>query len=63
MTLKSADDLTTDTIPVAGRQDLEIRGLIRLNIFEHQEVEISTLTEQMQKVISGLKNILQNLPA
>ena len=63
MTLKSDNDLTADTIPVVGRQDLETRGLIQLNIFEHQEVKISTLTEQMQKVVSGLKEVLQNLPA
>ena len=41
---------------------LETRGFIQLNIFEHQEVKVSVLTQQMQKVMAGLKEVLNGLP-
>ena len=62
MATTSAADLKVDTIPVVGRQDLDTRGLIQLNIFEHQEVKVSALTQQMQKVVGGLKEVFQDLP-
>jgi hypothetical protein len=63
MASNAAVDPTTDTIPVVGRQELETLGLIQLNIFEHQQVPISTIAQQMEKVMNGLNSVLQKLPA
>jgi hypothetical protein len=58
----ATDNTNTQTIPIVGRQDLDTLGLIQLNIFEHQEVEVSTVTEEMKRVLGGLQTVLQSIP-
>lgn len=46
-------------IPITGRTDMENLGLIELKIFEHQNVKTSTLSTQMENMVTTLHKVLR----